>query len=240
MPKYTIKKGDTLSQIAKKEGTTVAKLMEMNPQIKDKNLIITGQSLNLPYGASDSRKLVEAQQNIGKSIPELEARVKSATEKEAVAKAKAEIRAEMAKEARARADKMGKPSGKSSKKSGSFAAGVGTGVAGTAAAGLIAGKVMKGKAPEPKKNLPKNVKKGVPYVGKNKMIGVDWSTMTAKTKKVYEKAKDITAKGGGKATKAAISKATKIGGAIASKTVGKKAGLATKMFKGMMNAKVKK
>jgi len=34
---YKIKSGDTLSQIAKSRGTTVKKLMEMNPSIKNAN-----------------------------------------------------------------------------------------------------------------------------------------------------------------------------------------------------------
>ena len=34
---YKIKKNDTLSGIAKARGTTVAKIMKMNPSIKDKN-----------------------------------------------------------------------------------------------------------------------------------------------------------------------------------------------------------
>jgi hypothetical protein len=49
MPNYKIKKGDTLSAIAKKEGTTVSKLMQLNPQITNKNMIMSGSMLNLPY-----------------------------------------------------------------------------------------------------------------------------------------------------------------------------------------------
>ena len=45
---YTIKKGDTLSAIAEREGTTVAALMAVNPSIKDPNKIYAGASLNLP------------------------------------------------------------------------------------------------------------------------------------------------------------------------------------------------
>jgi hypothetical protein len=45
---YKIKSGDTLSQIAKSRGTTVKKLMEMNPSIKNANQIRAGASLNLP------------------------------------------------------------------------------------------------------------------------------------------------------------------------------------------------
>ena len=49
MPNYKIKKNETLSEIAKEKGTTVSKLMSLNPQIKDKNMIMSGTNLNLPY-----------------------------------------------------------------------------------------------------------------------------------------------------------------------------------------------
>jgi len=45
---YKIKSGDTLSQIAKSRGTTVKKLMEMNPSIKNANQIRAGASIKLP------------------------------------------------------------------------------------------------------------------------------------------------------------------------------------------------
>ena len=45
---YKIKSGDTLSGIAKRRGTTVAKIMAANPSIKDKNKIIAGKSLKMP------------------------------------------------------------------------------------------------------------------------------------------------------------------------------------------------
>lgn len=44
---YTIAKGDTLSKIAAVNGTTVAALAALNPQIKDVNVIYTGQSIKL-------------------------------------------------------------------------------------------------------------------------------------------------------------------------------------------------
>ncbi len=46
---YTIKPGDSLSQIAQAQGTTVAQLMALNPQITDANKINAGQSLNTKY-----------------------------------------------------------------------------------------------------------------------------------------------------------------------------------------------
>ena len=45
---YKIKSGDTLSEIAKSRGTTVKKLMEMNPSIKNANQIRAGASLKVP------------------------------------------------------------------------------------------------------------------------------------------------------------------------------------------------
>lgn len=44
---YTVKSGDTLSGIASKYGTTVAKLVALNG-IKNANLIYTGQVIKLP------------------------------------------------------------------------------------------------------------------------------------------------------------------------------------------------
>jgi len=47
-----IKSGDTLSGIAKRNGTTVAKLLAANPSIKNANSIRVGQSINLPESLS--------------------------------------------------------------------------------------------------------------------------------------------------------------------------------------------
>lgn len=44
---YTVKKGDTLSKIAKEYGLTVKMICEWNPDIKDPNLIRVGQVLKL-------------------------------------------------------------------------------------------------------------------------------------------------------------------------------------------------
>jgi LysM repeat protein len=48
MATITIQKGQTLSGIAKQQGTTVDALLKANPNIKDPNLIYAGSSLNLP------------------------------------------------------------------------------------------------------------------------------------------------------------------------------------------------
>ena len=45
MTDYTIKSGDTLSAIAKANGTTVKNLMELNPQIKDANSIFANDKI---------------------------------------------------------------------------------------------------------------------------------------------------------------------------------------------------
>jgi GH25 family lysozyme M1 (1,4-beta-N-acetylmuramidase) len=44
---YTVKKGDTLTAIARRFGTTVNKIMAANPAIKDRNLIYVGQKINI-------------------------------------------------------------------------------------------------------------------------------------------------------------------------------------------------
>ncbi len=52
---YTVKKGDTLSTIAKRLGTTVAELAEIN-NIPDVNKIYVGQVLIIPGGTSEEAK----------------------------------------------------------------------------------------------------------------------------------------------------------------------------------------
>lgn len=47
---YKVKSGDTLSQIAKRMGTTLKALMAANPNIKDANKIKVGQSIKTPAG----------------------------------------------------------------------------------------------------------------------------------------------------------------------------------------------
>ena len=45
---YTIQRGDTLSRIASRYGTTVSKLMEANPYITNANMIYAGKTLQIP------------------------------------------------------------------------------------------------------------------------------------------------------------------------------------------------
>jgi LysM repeat protein len=51
MPEYTIKSGDTLSNIAKAHGTTVKELQSINPSITDVNKITAGQAIRVPKAA---------------------------------------------------------------------------------------------------------------------------------------------------------------------------------------------
>ncbi len=44
---YTVKKGDTLSKIARKNGLTLNELIALNPQIKNPNLIYIGQAITV-------------------------------------------------------------------------------------------------------------------------------------------------------------------------------------------------
>ncbi|HRI65746.1 MAG TPA: LysM domain-containing protein, partial [Polyangium sp.] len=46
--RYTVKSGDTLGQIADRNGTTVSEIMKANPSLKNPNQISVGQQLNLP------------------------------------------------------------------------------------------------------------------------------------------------------------------------------------------------
>jgi len=49
---YTVKSGDNLSAIAARNGTTIAELQKLNPQITNPNLIQPGQTFKLPGGTS--------------------------------------------------------------------------------------------------------------------------------------------------------------------------------------------
>ena len=51
----TVKSGDTLSQIAKSKGLTLASLMAANPGIKNANEIRVGQKIKMPTGGAKSR-----------------------------------------------------------------------------------------------------------------------------------------------------------------------------------------
>ena len=55
---YTVKAGDTLTKIAKVNETTVARLMKLNPDIKDKNKIFVGQVIKLVEAPAPVEKLI--------------------------------------------------------------------------------------------------------------------------------------------------------------------------------------
>ena len=55
---YVVKSGDTLSEIAQKTGTTLKKLKEANPQIKNIHKIFAGQKIKLPGRTEIYRKSV--------------------------------------------------------------------------------------------------------------------------------------------------------------------------------------
>ena len=52
---YKIKSGDTLSQIAKSKGTTVAALMAANPQIKNADKIRAGATIKMPSSTASPK-----------------------------------------------------------------------------------------------------------------------------------------------------------------------------------------
>lgn len=56
---YEIKKGDTLSAIAKRKNTTVAALMRMNPKIKDKDKIRAGQFIKVGKPKTETFRIKE-------------------------------------------------------------------------------------------------------------------------------------------------------------------------------------
>ena len=45
---YSVESGDTLSNLAKKNNTTIEKILELNPSVTNPNKITVGQKLNLP------------------------------------------------------------------------------------------------------------------------------------------------------------------------------------------------
>ena len=71
----TVNKGDTLSKIAQENNTTIDKIMSINDDIKDPNLILVGQQINVEMnfddvGTSpiDSVETNESQKNINSAV----------------------------------------------------------------------------------------------------------------------------------------------------------------------------
>jgi|TARA_R100001530_G_scaffold57949_1_gene42084 hypothetical protein len=56
---YTIKKGDTLSEIARDNGTTLKAIQEANPHIKDLNKIRPGQEIKMPEKVKDRKSVYQ-------------------------------------------------------------------------------------------------------------------------------------------------------------------------------------
>jgi uncharacterized protein (TIGR02594 family) len=54
---YTVKRGDTLSGIAKDQGVNLSSLIKANPQIKNPNLIYPGQQINIPEAKNSTGNL---------------------------------------------------------------------------------------------------------------------------------------------------------------------------------------
>lgn len=50
---YTVRKGDSLSKIAKAQGVSLAALEKANPQVDNRDLIYPDQVLNIPRGQSN-------------------------------------------------------------------------------------------------------------------------------------------------------------------------------------------
>tara|TARA_R100001082_G_scaffold93021_1_gene59762 strand:- start:711 stop:1451 length:741 start_codon:yes stop_codon:yes gene_type:complete len=57
--KYTVKKGDTLSEIARDHGTTLKAVKEANPEIKDLNKIKPGQKIKIPKKVKDRKSVYQ-------------------------------------------------------------------------------------------------------------------------------------------------------------------------------------
>ena len=51
---YTVKAGDNLSKVAKRNGVSLAQLLKANPQISNPNKIRVGQVINLPNGSTST------------------------------------------------------------------------------------------------------------------------------------------------------------------------------------------
>lgn len=73
--KLTIKSGDTLSQIAQNNGTTVKDLLASNPQITNPNVIMAGSTIDIPgagptLGALPEKTLDLPSPDTGKTLPD--------------------------------------------------------------------------------------------------------------------------------------------------------------------------
>jgi LysM repeat protein len=72
---YKVKRGDTLSDIAKANGTTVKALLAANKNIKDMNKIGVGQSINMGAAAPNRKSVYEGLSSLkdrGEGSPSVE------------------------------------------------------------------------------------------------------------------------------------------------------------------------
>jgi len=60
MSTYKVKSGDTLSQIAQANGTSVSALMASNPQITNKDLIFAGANITIPQAGETPKTLTDS------------------------------------------------------------------------------------------------------------------------------------------------------------------------------------
>ena len=74
---HTVERGDTLSTLAKKHGTTVAEIMKYNPKIKDKNVIITGWELEIPDNRPSGQKYVSYTVVLGDNLTKIAEKFKT-------------------------------------------------------------------------------------------------------------------------------------------------------------------
>ena len=75
MKSHVVKTGDTLTKIARKNGTSIADILEVNPQITDRNAIAVGQIISIPENADVPPPLPKAIPVGGSVVNESVARV---------------------------------------------------------------------------------------------------------------------------------------------------------------------
>jgi morphogenetic protein associated with SpoVID len=94
---YTVQKGDTLYEIAKKHGIALSELQKANPQLKDPNTIMPGMKIKVPTGGVHVKKKeapVKKEMPV-KEMPVKEMPVKEMPVKEAPMKKEMPVKKEM-------------------------------------------------------------------------------------------------------------------------------------------------
>lgn len=72
---YTVVKGDYLSLIARRFGTTVTELLRLNPEIKNPSIIYVGQVIRIPSGSTYTGTLVTLSTRYAKVGAQVEVKV---------------------------------------------------------------------------------------------------------------------------------------------------------------------